>query len=30
MPGLGWRWGYFAVIGVMIVVALGMGGYRKK
>jgi magnesium transporter len=30
MPELGWRWGYFAVIGVMIVVALGMLKYFKK
>lgn len=24
MPELGWRWGYFAVLGVMLTIALGM------
>jgi magnesium transporter len=24
MPELGWRWGYFAVLGFMLTIALGM------
>ncbi len=24
MPELGWRWGYFALLGVMLTIALGM------
>jgi magnesium transporter len=30
MPELGWRWGYPAVIGVMLVVAIGMVIYFKR
>jgi magnesium transporter len=30
MPELGWKWGYFGVIGVMIVVGLSLLAFFRK